>query len=136
MSHVAEFTFIRLRERAGLPAGSLAPEFGLQGNRAITRVTLGEVFPVLVSSLPSDLRAEYDAWKAAQQSQPTPVSPAPELRVEVDGDGDGMVHDDKPTVGQATSVEELKAMARERGIEGFSTMKKAELIAALEADES
>lgn len=31
------------------------------------------------------------------------------------------------------TVAELKDQAREAGIEGFSTMKKAELIAALEA---
>lgn len=134
MSHVAEITYIWLRNRVGKPAGSLAPEFGLQGNRAITRVTLGEVFPVLVETLPADLRAEYDAWKKEQESAPAP-EPV-ELRPEVDGDGDGTVHDGKPTAGPATTVEDLKDMARERGIEGFSTMKKAELIAALEADES
>ena len=75
----AKITFVRLRSRSGNVAGSLAPEFGNMGNRSISRVALGEIFPVLVESLPSGLRAEYDAWEKAQVvDAPAPV-PTPEV---------------------------------------------------------
>lgn len=74
----AKITFVRLRSRSGNVAGSLAPEFGNMGNRSISRVALGEIFPVLVESLPSDLRAEYDAWEKAQVVAAPAPAPTPE----------------------------------------------------------
>jgi hypothetical protein len=68
----AEITYLRLKGRHDVPTGTLAPEFALQGNRAISKVAAGELFPVLVESLPADLRAEYDAWKKAQAETPAP----------------------------------------------------------------
>ena len=75
----AKITYIRLRNRTDAVAGSLYPELGAQGNRALAKVALGEAFPVLVDSLPADLRAEYDAWEKAQTAPAPEPAPAPEV---------------------------------------------------------
>lgn len=51
------------------------------------------------------------------------------------GRDDDLDGDDDPAL-QEMTVEQLKSMAEELEIEGFSSMKKAELIAAIEAAEA
>lgn len=112
----AKIAYIRLRDRAGFPAGSLVPELTGYGNRALSKVTLGEVFPVLVDSLPPDLRAEYDEWEAQQSSAP---------------DADEPITDDA-TDYEALTKADLHALLDERGVEHPANATKADLIALLD----
>lgn len=132
---VAEVALVRLRGRNGYPTGSLVK--GVAGIKAVALVASGEVFPVLVDNLPEALRAEYDAFKAELEAAAAEAeAPAKPLRPEVDGDGDGTVDDGEDTEGEATSVPELQERAKALGIKGFSSMKKADLIEAIEAAEA
>lgn len=65
--------------------------------------------------------------------QPIPLNATLEVAVLDDTDGNQENHSLAPVSYETMKITELKALCKEKGIEGYSSMTKSELIKVLEA---
>ena len=105
--------------------GDLVPGMAeLPYNNPLAAVSFGDIAPVLFETLPADAQAAYEE---GLESILSPQDEEPEEEVEEEqGEPSSITFED-------FTVDDLKEVAREHGVEGFSSMKKAELIEAIEA---